>query len=99
LTGDLDTSAEMLSCGEASAPAIEILRRVGGVGIGVTEAALTEAVAVLRACGGPATTESGATGAAGLLTAAADAERRAELGIDRWSRVLLIATEGPVPNP
>jgi diaminopropionate ammonia-lyase len=98
LAGDLHTAAEMLSCGEASAPAVEILRRVGAVGMSVSEAALSEAVAVLRECGGPATTESGATGAAGLLIAAADWERRAEIGLDRGSRVLLIATEGPVPE-
>ena len=98
LAGDLQTSAEMLSCGEASAPAIEILRRVGAVGISVSEAALSEAVAALRECGGPATTESGATGGAGLLSTATDSQRRAELGLDSRSRVLLIATEGPVPE-
>ena len=36
--------------------------------------------------------------AAGLLIAAADLERRAEFRLDSRSRVLLIATEGPVPE-
>lgn len=69
--GDLDTTAEMLSCGEASAPALAILRHHGAVAIAVSESGLDDAPAVLLACGGPATTPSGATGLAGALAVAA----------------------------
>lgn len=99
LSGDLHTSAEMLSCGEASAPAIEILRRIGADAISVTEQALADAVALLAACGGPSTTESGATGLAGLISARPGSSLADELRLDHRSRCLLIATEGPVPHP
>lgn len=98
LSGDLQTSAEMLSCGEASAPAVEILRRVQADAVSVSEAALSEAVALLLACGGPATTASGATGLAGLLSALPGSPLAQELALDERSKILLIATEGLVPG-
>jgi diaminopropionate ammonia-lyase len=96
--GDLKTSAEMLSCGVASAPALKPLLRHGATAITVGEAALADAVATLAACGGPATTPSGAAGLAGLLAAPPGSQPARDLGIDGSSRVLLIATEGPVPT-
>jgi diaminopropionate ammonia-lyase len=97
IVGDLRTSAEMLSCGEASAPALKILLRHQAVALAVSETALADAVRVLAAHGGPSTTPSGAAGLAGLLTALPGSSHGDELGIDASSRILLIATEGPVP--
>ncbi|MGY3079350.1 diaminopropionate ammonia-lyase [Bradyrhizobium sp. LM6.10] len=53
LMGDLRTSAEMLSCGQASAPAVAVLRRHGARAITVPEAELVDAVRVLSAHDGP----------------------------------------------
>jgi diaminopropionate ammonia-lyase len=93
IEGDLHTAAEMLSCGEASAPAMEILRRHGGHVVTVSEADLLEAPRLLREGGGPATTPSGAAGFAGLCHALkADAGGR--FGLDADSRVLVVITEG-----
>jgi diaminopropionate ammonia-lyase len=96
--GDLKTSAEMLSCGLASVPALKILLRHGATAVTVGETALADAVTTLAACGGPATTPSGAAGLAGLLAAPPGSPHARELGIDGSSRVLLIATEGPLPR-
>jgi diaminopropionate ammonia-lyase len=95
--GDLKTSAEMLSCGVASAPALKVLLRHGAVATTVGETALAEAVTTLAACGGPATTPSGAAGLAGLLAAVPGSPPARALGLDGRSRVLLVATEGPIP--
>lgn len=97
LPGDLQTAAEMLSCGEASAAALPILQRAKADAISVSEGALVEAVKILAECGGPLTTPSGATGAAGLLSIAANSTTARDLALDTHSRVLLIATEGVVP--
>jgi diaminopropionate ammonia-lyase len=67
INGDLETTAEMLSCGEASAPALAVLRRHDVNAISVPEHVLEEAPALLRACGGPRTTPSGSTGLAGAI--------------------------------
>lgn len=98
LSGDLHTAAEMLSCGEASAPAMQILRAHNAKAIAVDEAALLAAPQTLAACGGPATTPSGATGFAGLLAVVGDPHIAIGLGLDSTSRVLLIVSEGPVPS-
>jgi diaminopropionate ammonia-lyase len=98
LPGDLQTAAEMLSCGEASAPAVEILRRVQAAAVAVSEQALHEAVDVLSACGGPPTTPSGACGLAGLLAARANVSPQPVSDLDATSRVLLIVTEGALPE-
>ncbi|MGB8816563.1 MAG: pyridoxal-phosphate dependent enzyme [Rhizobiaceae bacterium] len=95
--GSLDTSAEMLSCGEASAPALVRLQAHNVEAMTVSEAGLLEAVQMLHAEGGLATTPSGATGFAGLLTAIANDELRTQYALAPASRVLLFATEGPVP--
>jgi diaminopropionate ammonia-lyase len=87
LSGSLDTAAEMLSCGEASAPALAVLQRHGARAVTVSEAELNAAPALLVECGGPATTPSGAAGFAGFVHAA-------RLGLDAASRVLVLVTEG-----
>ena len=91
--GALETSAEMLSCGEASAPALAILLRHRAEALAAPEAALRAAPGFLRAHGGPATTPSGAAGLAGLRLALADPALAERLGLDGESRVLLLATE------
>ena len=99
IPGDLNTAAEMLSCGEASAPALTILLRHEAMAVAVSEPDLAEAVNTLTAYDGPATTPSGAAGLAGLLTARPGSALAVKLGIDRASRVLLIASEGPTGAP
>lgn len=94
IVGDLKTSASMLSCGLASAPALEILQRHGARSVVVGDGLLKAAVDMLRKAGGPDTTPSGAAGLAGFLQVAARPELRAAYRLDRDSRVLLVATEG-----
>jgi diaminopropionate ammonia-lyase len=91
--GDLHTSASMLACGMASAPALRILQRHSVASVLVSEVQLRVAAAELAGAGGPATTESGATGLAGLLRVSARPELRARHQLDYQSTVLLIATE------
>jgi diaminopropionate ammonia-lyase len=93
--GALETSAEMLSCGEASAPALVILLRRGALAMSVPETALLAAPDFLIAHDGPATTPSGAAGLAGLRLAVVDAELGERFALGPTSRVLLIATEAP----
>lgn len=93
--GALDTAAEMLSCGEASAPALAVLLRHGAAAVAVPETRLGEAPAVLRDHGGPATTPSGAAGLAGLRHALADPALARALDLGPASRVLLLVTEAP----
>lgn len=95
MPGTLDTAAEMLSCGEASAPALAILLRHGAAAVVVPEAALVEAPTFLSAHGGPATTPSGAAGLAGLRQALADPALARSLALGPASRVLLLVTEAP----
>jgi diaminopropionate ammonia-lyase len=91
--GDLVTSAEMLSCGEASAPALDVLRQAGAKAIRVSDAALAEATALLSECCGPGTTPSGAAGVAGAMTVAASPDVSRDIALDAGSRVLLVVTE------
>ncbi len=93
VAGDLQSTAEMLSCGEASAPALAVLRRAGARALTVSEDDLVEAPRVLAKSGGPATTPSGAAGLAGLMAALADPERAQELGLARSRRVVVLVTE------
>lgn len=95
--GSLDTAADMLSCGEASRPALTRLQAHGVEAMTVTEAALSEALETLAKRGGPATTPSGAAGFAGLLAALEDKSLKARFELGETSRILLFATEGPVP--
>ena len=94
--GSLETAAEMLSCGEASALALAILRRHGVEAMTVTETALLDAPGLLAEHDGPATTASGAAGLAGLRTALVDTGTAARFALDRTSRVLLLVTEAVV---
>lgn len=94
IDGGLESAAEMLSCGLASAPALDILLRYGAQSLLVTESELEDGPAALHAVGGPASTPSGAAGVAGLLAASADASTRAHYGLNAESVVLLVVSEG-----
>ncbi len=96
IPGELRTSATMLSCGLASAPALQVLLRHHARAILVDEDELLAAPLALREAAGPETTESGAAGLAGLLQLAANPALRAEHRLDANSNVLLIVTEGIV---
>ena len=96
--GALETAAEMLSCGEASAPALATLRRSGAEALTASEAALLAAPAFLASYDGPATTPSGAAGLAGLREALADPTLAARLALGPASRVLLLITEARAPS-
>jgi diaminopropionate ammonia-lyase len=92
LAGALDTGAEMLSCGEASAPALAVLQSCAAQAIAVSEDDLRAAPGLLAATGGPRTTASGAAGLAGLVRAAADAVWT----LGPASRILILVTEGEI---
>ena len=89
---DRETAAEMLSCGEASAPAMAVLRGLGARVVTVDEDTLEQAPGVMREHHGPASTPSGAAGLAGLLRLVAGAGT-AEFGLDAGSRILIVVTE------
>jgi diaminopropionate ammonia-lyase len=91
--GALEGSAEMLACGEASAPALTVLLRHGVESLEVVDIALRATPAFLRAHGGPATTPSGAAGLAGLCAALVEPQLAARFALTRESRVLLIVSE------
>lgn len=93
VTGELQTSAEMLACGLASTPALKILQRYDVSSVLVSEDHLRTGVTELHHNGGPQTTPSGATGCAGLLRVAARRELRETHQLLPDSVVLLIATE------
>lgn len=94
VAGDLHTAAEMLSCGEASAPAVAILRRHGARVVTVSEEDLIAAPAILVTRGGPPTTPSGGASLAGAIVALADPALTADLSLDADSRLLFLVTEG-----
>ena len=96
LSDDLKTSAEMLSCGLASAPAVRTLLRHGARSVVVGEDLLADAAWVMHADGGPPTTPSGAAGLAGLMAAASSGELRRDLLLNGDAIVLMIATEAPI---
>jgi len=93
IPGSLQTSAEMLACGLASAPAIEILKQHNVRSLLVNEDHLQAAPVTLQTAGGPPTTPSGAAGLAGLLYACTDSAHRANHHLTPSSTVLLIVTE------
>ena len=96
--GHLETSADMLSCGVASAPALRILRDYGALCMTVSEADLAMSAMNLEATTGIMTTSSGAAGLAALSAAAADPLRRREFGLSEDSRILVLITEArPTP--
>jgi diaminopropionate ammonia-lyase len=94
--GELVSTAEMLACGLASAPAVAALRRYGTKAIAVGDDTLRQAVAFLHKTPGLQTTPSGAAGLAGLLDVAANSELRHVHGLDHESQVLLLVTERTV---
>lgn len=94
VAGTLQTSAEMLSCGLASVPAIATLLSHRARSLLVDEVMLEQAPSLLAAAGGPATTPSGAAGLAGLLRASRDPGLRSRFGLDARANMLLIVTEG-----
>jgi diaminopropionate ammonia-lyase len=95
ISGDLHTAAEMLSCGEASAPAMAVLRQHKAQVVTVTEVDLERGPSFLKTFGGPDTTPSGAAGLAGLVRSIQESDAaRFDLGAD--SRVLVIISEGTV---
>lgn len=94
--GALETVAGMLSCGEASAPALAVLRRHGAQALPVPEDGLATAPRLLREAGGPATTPSGAAGLAGAAAVLADARMAGRLGLGAGSRLLILVTEGAI---
>jgi diaminopropionate ammonia-lyase len=93
IEGGLETTADMLSCGKASTPALAILRRHDVQVVTLSDARLGGAPGLLRAGGGPATTPSGAAGVAGLAAASADVAISESVGLCATSRVLVIITE------
>src|SRR5262249_10733944 len=97
LGGDLESVAEMLACGEASAPAVEILSEHQAQAMAIGEETLTEAPAALATLGGPSTTPSGATGFAGFASIEPGSPDARRFGLGDSSRVLLMVSEGPVP--
>jgi diaminopropionate ammonia-lyase len=93
IPGSLETTAEMLSCGIASASALAILRRYPVECLSLTEHELVAAPETLTSHGGPRTTTSGAAGVAGLLAVGGSRELRERFELTRESRILLIVTE------
>jgi diaminopropionate ammonia-lyase len=93
IEGGLETVADMLSCGLASAPALNILLRHRAASTLVDEIALHAATTTLRQMGVP-TTPSGAAGFAGLMQVAANDDLRRSHGLGASSVVLLIISEG-----
>ena len=91
--GMLSTAADMLSCGLASAPALEILLQHRVESVLIPEHGLRSAVDVLRRAGGPDSTPSGAAGLAGLLAVSFDATWCRTHALGTESAVLIIATE------
>ena len=96
IDGALDTSAGMLSCGLASAPAIGILQAAGAIAVVVDEQHLLAAKAALHDIAGIESTPSGAAGLAGLMHVASRSDLCSTYGLGPESRVLLLITEGPL---
>ena len=86
IPGTLETAAEMLSCGEASAPALATLLKHAVQPVTLPETLLTQAPAVLHENGGPRTTPSGAAGLAAAMATQLPPE----------ARVLILITEGAI---
>jgi diaminopropionate ammonia-lyase len=94
IEGELETAAEMLSCGLASARALLTLCRHGARSVLVSEPELIEAVRVLHETDRIDTTASGAAGLAGLRHVSASGALRRQHQLDFSSHVLLVITEG-----
>ena len=98
INGPLSTSAEMLACGLASAPAVRILHEHDASSVLVEDDLLQQAATRLRDANGPSTTPSGATGLAGLLQVSSRERLRDLHQLNEESTVLLVVTEGPAPS-
>jgi diaminopropionate ammonia-lyase len=94
MPGNLSTSAEMLACGLASAPAVKALKSYGALAMTVSEDYLACATDYVRTNLQFATTPSGAAGIAGLMAAAADPTLRKSFALDEESVVCLVLSEG-----
>jgi diaminopropionate ammonia-lyase len=90
------TSAEMLACGQASTPALRLLRRHAARTMTVQEATLIESPNLLRAYGDPATTPSGAAGLAGLVNALRSGRTASDFNLTAASRVQILITEADI---
>jgi diaminopropionate ammonia-lyase len=90
---DLETSADMLSCGLASTPALNILLNYSATAIKVSEEEIAWATSLLNSHPNICTTPSGATGFAGLLFALKERSNMNTYQIGPESKVLIIATE------
>ncbi len=93
IAGDLETAADMLSCGLASTPALEILLHYSASAIGVSEFEIAEAVQLLNQQPNISTTASGATGFAGLIKALSTPLLRQQFKLDITSRLIIFITE------
>ncbi|WP_426235128.1 pyridoxal-phosphate dependent enzyme [Pararhizobium sp. DWP1-1-3] len=93
IDSSLHTCAEMLACGEASAPALAIFQRHNPLPVLVSEAGLLQAAEIMRQEADIHTTPSGSAGLAGLLQVARRGDLSELSGLDRSSTVLLVATE------
>jgi diaminopropionate ammonia-lyase len=98
VNGSLDTVMAGLACGEVSPVAWEILDRGASAFVTIDDAFALDAMRVLAkpAPADPAIVagETGASGLAALLAAHERDDVRQALRLDRWSRVLLIGSEG-----
>lgn len=95
VAGDLETTAGMLSCGEASAPAFAVLLAHGATAMTVPEKALDDLPALLATCDGPRTTPSGGAGVAGAILACTDPARQHP---GPQARILLVISEAALPG-
>lgn len=95
VAGGLETAADMLSCGEASAPALDVLLAYGVQTIQVDEDALLWAKDTLTQHLGHGISASGAAGLAGLGAAIKSmTDGQNPFGLSKDSQVLVIASEG-----
>ncbi len=82
----------MLSCSEASAPALAVLQRHKARVVTVSERELASAPDILSAHGGSPSTPSGAASLAGAISARRPAPL--DFRLDAGSRLLILVTEG-----
>ncbi len=101
--GRLETRMVGLSCGRASRPAWDILRHTAFAGLAIDDGH-AEHVQNDLANGAYGdvplrTGDTGVAGLAGLAAAALSPSVRRALGLETGSRVLVINSEGPLPDP
>jgi diaminopropionate ammonia-lyase len=99
IQGDLETLMAMLSCGEPSAPAWDVLADHGDAFLTITDEQAGKAVRQFaRPLGDDAALSVGESGAAGLgalLALQGDQALKQTLRMDAHARILLVATEAP----